>query len=89
MKPLVKILSSVASIVGGVVGGKLLTNVWTRVTGQTPPTKKNKQAQAEQSLTRVAVFTAASSALAVVIKLGSQRLGERIIDRAKKHPEEV
>ncbi|MGO3152762.1 MAG: DUF4235 domain-containing protein [Galactobacter sp.] len=89
MKPLIKILSSVAAIVGGIVGGKMLTKTWTQVTGEDAPTKKNKEAQAEQSVTRVAVFTAASAALAVVIKLGTQRAGERIIARGKQNPEEV
>ncbi|MGO1320732.1 MAG: DUF4235 domain-containing protein [Galactobacter sp.] len=89
MKPLIKILSSVAALVGGIVGGKLLTNTWAQVTGEDAPTKKNKEAQAEQSVTRVAVFRAASAALAVVIKLGSQRVGERLIARSGKHLEEV
>jgi hypothetical protein len=89
VKPLIKIVSSVAAIVGGIVGGKLLTRTWTQVTGEDAPTKKNKEARAEQSVTRVAVFAAASSALAVVIKLGTQRAGERLVARGKQHPEEV
>jgi hypothetical protein len=75
--------------VGGIVGGRLLTNTWVKVTGEEPPTKKNKEAQEEQSITRIAVFTATSAALATVIKVGIQRGADRLIKRTKKHPEEV
>jgi hypothetical protein len=87
--PLIKIFSTIASIVGGIVGGKLLADTWTKVTGEDAPTKKNKEAQEAQSVVRIAVFTAAAAALGTIIKVGTQRAGDRLVERVKKHPEEV
>ena len=89
MKPLVKIFSTIASLVAGLVGSKLVESTWTKVTGDDAPTKKNKDAQDAQSLTRVVTFAAISAATAALINVAVNRGAERMVKRAKSHPEEV
>lgn len=89
MKPLIKLVSTVVSVIGGIVGSKLLETVWTQLTGDDAPKKKNKEARSEQSLVRVVGFAAASAATAALIKVGTERGADKLVARTKSRPEEV
>ncbi|RKW70246.1 DUF4235 domain-containing protein [Galactobacter caseinivorans] len=89
MKPLVKILSTVVSLVAGIVGSKVLDSTWKQVTGQDAPKKKNKEAREDQSVVRVATFAAISAATAALIKIATERGANKLVNRTKSRPEEV
>jgi len=89
VKPLAKILSTVVSLVAGLIGSKVLSRVWTQVTGDDAPSKKNKEAQADQSVARVVTFAAISAGVAALANAAAQRGAERIVARATSNPEEV
>ncbi|MDR2256668.1 MAG: DUF4235 domain-containing protein [Arthrobacter sp.] len=89
MKPLAKIVSTVVSLLAGLVGSALLSKVWTQVTGDDAPSKKNKDAQAQQSVARVVTFAAISAAVGALANAAAQRAGQRMVERATSNPEEV
>lgn len=89
VKPLAKIVSTVVSLLAGLVGSKIVASLWTQVTGDDAPTKKNKDAQAAQSVTRVVAFAAISAAVAALGNEAAQRAGQKLAKRATSHPEEV
>ncbi len=89
MKPLAKILSTVVSLVAGLIGSKVLSSVWTQVTGDDAPSKKNKEAQADQSIGRIVTFAAISAGVAALTNVAAQRGAERMVRRVRSNPEEV
>ena len=89
MKALVKILTAVVSLAAGAASSKLLESVWTKLTGDDVPNKKNKEAMERASVARIVTFAGVSAAVAALIGSGSQRVGQRFMERATSHPEEV
>jgi len=89
VKPLVKILSAVVSLVAGMAASKLVERTWTSVTGDAAPTKKNKDARENQSVARLVTFAAVSAGTAALINAATQRGAQRLVQRSASHPEEV
>lgn len=89
MKPLIKILSTVVSVLGGFLGSKLLEALWGQLTGDEPPKTKNKEALRRQPLLRVVGFAAASSATSALIKAATERGARKLEARTKHSAEEV
>lgn len=89
MTPLVKIFSTLVAVVAGAVGSKAVSSGWTAVTGNEAPTKKNKDAQQQQSVVAVAAFAAISAAVMAIVQAATQRGAQKFVARAKSDPEEV
>ncbi len=84
-----KIFASIFSLVAGIVGSRVLENVWAQVTGADAPTKKNKEAREEASATRVALFAAISAGMMALIQTSIEQGSKKAAKRSKDNPEEI
>ena len=85
MNALNKIFASIFSLVAGIVGSKVLENVWLQVTGADAPTKKNKEVREEASATRAAISAGMMALIQTSIEQGSKKAAKR----SKSNPEEI
>lgn len=75
---LIKILGTVASVVSGLVGAKLISAIWKGATGETPPTLANPDAQQRATLGEVLSFAIVSGASAAVIQAVTKRWTQKL-----------
>ncbi|WP_313810604.1 DUF4235 domain-containing protein [Glutamicibacter sp.] len=85
MKALIKIFSMTLSLVAGWVGAKLVSEIWKKSTGETPPSLGNPSAQHEEALAKVLTFAAISGASAAVIQALTKRWTRQLEAKAESH----
>ena len=74
----IKTLGTVASVVAGLVGAKLISAIWKGATGETPPTPANPEAQQRATLGKVLGFAIVSGASAAVIQAVTKRWTQKL-----------
>lgn len=85
MKVLVKIFGTLASLLAGWLGAKLVSTLWKGATGQKPPTPGNPEQQQEAALGKVITFAFISGASAAVIQAVTKRWTRELEAKAAKH----
>ena len=81
MNSLMKLIGPVISIAAGFVGGKIVDKAWIGFTGQQPPKRGNKEAQAEASMRQAIGFAVLSAVTAALIQVLTDRGTQKAIAR--------
>lgn len=89
MNLILKLLGTAVSFGAGFAGAKILDAVWLKVTGQKPPKPGDKEAQNEASLRQALGFAVASSVVASVIQVLTERGTTGAINYFKRTADEV
>lgn len=82
MKLLVKIFSMAISLAAGWAGAKLVSGIWKKSTGDTPPSLGNPSAQNEEAIGKVLAFAVISGASASVIQALTKRWTRKLEAKA-------
>ncbi|MBV1780613.1 DUF4235 domain-containing protein [Paeniglutamicibacter sp. ABSL32-1] len=84
MNSLMKLIGPVISIAAGFLGGKIVDKAWLGFTGQQPPKRGNKEAQAEASMRQAIAFAVLSATTAALIQVLTDRGTQRALARFAK-----
>ncbi len=84
MNSLMKLIGPAISLAAGFLGGKLVDKAWMGFTGQQPPKRGNKEAQAEASMRQVIGFAVLSAITAALIQVFTDRGTQKAIARFTK-----
>jgi hypothetical protein len=84
MNSLMKLIGPAVSLAAGFLGGKLVDKAWMGFTGQQPPKRGNKEAQAEASMRQVIGFAVLSAITAALIQVLTDRGTQKAIARFTK-----
>ncbi|MET0977873.1 MAG: DUF4235 domain-containing protein [Paeniglutamicibacter terrestris] len=79
-----KLIGPAVSLAAGFLGGKLVDKAWMGFTGQQPPKRGNKEAQAEASMRQVIGFAVLSAITAALIQVLTDRGTQKAIARFTK-----
>lgn len=85
MKVLVKILGTVASLLTGWLGAKVVSGLWKAITGEQPPSATNPEVQQEATLAKVLAFAIISGASAAAIQALTKRWTKELENKAGSH----
>lgn len=83
MKIPAKAIASAASLLAGLLGAKVVGAVWTRITGEEPPTPANPAAQQRAALGKVLAFAVFSGASAACIQALTNRWTRKLADKGQ------
>ncbi|ASN38491.1 MULTISPECIES: DUF4235 domain-containing protein [Paeniglutamicibacter] len=84
MNSLMKLIGPAISLAAGFLGGKLVDKAWMGFTGQQPPKRGNKEAQAEASMRQIIGFAVLSAITAALIQVFTDRGTQKAIARFTK-----
>jgi hypothetical protein len=73
-----KAVGTLASLLAGLLGAKLVSSLWRRTTGEEPPTLANPEVQQRANIGKVLAFAVISGASASVIQAVTKRWTKRI-----------
>ncbi|GAA1499258.1 DUF4235 domain-containing protein [Paeniglutamicibacter kerguelensis] len=85
MKIQAKVFGTVVSLLAGLLGTKVVSAVWTKITGEEPPTPANPTAQQRATLGKVLVFAVISGASAACIQAITNRWTRKLADKSQRH----
>lgn len=76
-----KVLVTLASMVAGLIGTKIIGAIWKKVTGEMPPALANPDAQQRETLGKVLTFAVISGASAACIQVVAKRWTQALIEK--------
>ncbi|MGP5409705.1 DUF4235 domain-containing protein [Glutamicibacter bergerei] len=85
MKIIVKLLGTLASLITGWLGAKVVGSVWKKATGEQPPSLANPDKQQQATLGKVVAFAVISGASAACIQALTKRWTRNLKLKAAKH----
>ena len=78
MTIIARAIGTVASLLAGLLGAKIVSSLWRKTTGEDPPTPANPEAQQRANLGKVLAFAVISGASASVIQAVTKRWTKKI-----------
>ncbi|PRB72646.1 DUF4235 domain-containing protein [Arthrobacter sp. MYb213] len=85
MNIVAKLLGTLASLLTGWVGSKIVGALWQKTTGEHPPSVTNPEKQQQATLGKVLVFAVISGASAACIQALTKRWTRGLERRVAKH----
>lgn len=85
MKIVVKLLGTLASLLTGWLGAKIVGGLWQKATGEQPPSLANPEKQQQATLGKVLAFAIISGASAACIQALTKRWTRDLEAKAAKH----